>query len=623
MDLFGPITYISIGGNKYGLVIVDDFSRFTWVFFLQDKSEAKGVVKKFIKRVQIEFEVKVKNIRSDNSSEFRNTKVEEFLDEEGIKHELSAPYTPQQNGIIERKNRTLIEAARTILDEYKTPDSFWAEAINTACHAANCAYIHKHLNKTTYEIITGKKPSVHYFRVFGCKCFILNKKPKASKFASKVDEGLLNGYGTNEHAYCVFNKTTSCVVTTVDVKFDESNSSQREQVSENLVDDEEPPSVSIFRMGTGEVMPREVQVQAPCDTRNKYPSSSIRVEPPSSQVHQDESQVHGDDHGRGFDQGGEQGGDAQAEALQDENDDGPIQCQSQAPHPRLHQMVQWDHPIINILGNIEREVTTRSRLSNFCAFYSFVSSLEPLSAEQALEDPDWIISMEEELNNFKRNEVWELVPRPKKNVIDTKWVFRNKQDEFGVITKNKARLVGKGYTQVQGLDFGETYALIARLESICILLTYATHHDFKLHQMDVKSAFLNGSVQEEVYVDQPPCFEDLNFTNHVYKLHGVLYGLKQAPRAWYECLKDFLLKNSFEIGKVDSTLFIQRNGNDIFVCQIYVDDIIFGSTNDKFCEEFNMIMTKRFEVSMMGELKFFLGFQIKQMKGLSYVKPSM
>jgi hypothetical protein len=382
----------------------------------------------------------------------------------------------------------------------------------------------------------------------------------------KVDEGFLLSYGTNEHAYRVFNKTTGCVETTVYVKFDESNGSQREQVSENLVDDEEPPSVSIFRMGTSEVMPREVQVQVPVDTSTQDPSSSTRVEPPSSQVHH---------HGRGFDQGGEQSDEAKGEAPQvEDDDDGPIQRQYQAPHPRVHQMVQWDHPVDNILGSIQRGVTTRSRLSNFCAFYSFVSSLEPLSVEQSLEDPDCIIAMEEELNNFKRNEVWELVPRAKQNVIGTKWVFRNKQDDVGVVTKNKARLVGKGYTQVEGLEFGETYAPIARLESIRILLAYATHHDFKLHQMDVKSAFLNGPLQEEVYVEQPPGFEDSKFPNHVYKLHKALYGLKQAPRAWYECLKDFLLKNGFEIGKADSTLFIERNGKDIFICQIYVDDII-------------------------------------------------
>jgi hypothetical protein len=373
------------------------------------------------------------------------------------------------------------------------------------------------LNKTPYEIITGKKPSVHYFRVFGCKCFILKNKLKASKFASKVDEGFLLGYGTNEYAYHVFNKTTGCVEITVDVKFDESNGSQQEQVSENLVDDEEPPSVSIFRMGTGEVMPREVQVQAPVDSNNQDPSSSTRVEAPSSQANQDESQVHGDDHGRGFDQGGEQDDEAQDKAPQvEDDDDGPIQRQSQAPHPRVHQMVQRDHPMNNILGSIQRGVTTRSRLKKICAFYLFVSSLEPLSVEQALGDPNWIIAMEEELNNFKRNEVWELVPRPKQNVIGTKWVFRNKQDEFGVVTKNKEKLVGKGYTQVEGLDFGETYAPVARLESICILLAYATHHYFKLHQMDVKSAFLNGPLQEEVYVEQPPGFEDSRFPNHVY-----------------------------------------------------------------------------------------------------------
>jgi hypothetical protein len=192
----------------------------------------------------------------------------------------------------------------------------------------------------------------------------------------------------------------------VDVKFDESNGSQREQVNENLVDDEEPPSVSIFRMGTGEVMPREVQVQTPVDTSNQDPPSSTKVEPPSSQASQEESQVHGEDHGRGFDQGGEQGGEAQEEAPQvEDDDDGLIQRQSQAPHPRVHQMVQQDHPMNNIHGSIQRGVETRSMLTNFCAFYSFVSSLEALSVEQALEDPDWIIAMEEELNNFNRNEV--------------------------------------------------------------------------------------------------------------------------------------------------------------------------------------------------------------------------
>jgi hypothetical protein len=190
--------------------------------------------------------------------------------------------------------------------------------------------------------------------------------------------------------------------------------------------------------------------------------------------------------------------------------------------------------------SIRRGVTTRSRLKNFCAFYSFVSSLEPIKVEQALKDLDWVVAMQEELNNSERNQAQELVERSKTNIIDTKWAFRNKKDEFGIVIRNKARLVAQGYTQVEGLDFGETYAPIARLEAIWFLLDFVAHHDFKLYQMDVKSAFLNGPLSEEVHVEQPPDFEDPKRTNHVYKLRKALYGLKQSPRAWYECLKDFL-----------------------------------------------------------------------------------
>jgi hypothetical protein len=181
-----------------------------------------------------------------------------------------------------------------------------------------------------------------------------------------------------------------------------------------------------------------------------------------------------------------------------------------------------------------------------------------------------------------------------------------------VVTWNKARLVAKGYSQVEGLDFDETYAPVARLESIRILLAYATYHGFKLYQMDMKSAFLNDPIKEEVFVEQPPSFEDSEYPSHVYKLSKALYGLKQAPRAWYKCPRDFLITNGFKVGKVDPTLFTKIIAKDLFICQIYVDDIIFGSTNKSSCEEFSRIMIEKFEMSMMGELKYFLGFQIKQ-----------
>ncbi|KAK1629283.1 hypothetical protein QYE76_003598 [Lolium multiflorum] len=229
--------------------------------------------------------------------------------------------------------------------------------------------------------------------------------------------------------------------------------------------------------------------------------------------------------------------------------------------------------------------------------------------------------MHDELNNFKRNKVWTLVEKPKecRNVIGTKWIFKNKQDEFGIVVRNKERLVAQGFSQIEGIDFEETYAPVARLESICILLAYASHHNFKLQQMDVRSAFLNGPLHEEVYVKQPPGFEDPCFPNHVYELDKALYGLKQAPRAWYKHLKELLIDRGFDVGLIDPTLFTKRVNGELFICQLYVDDIIFGSTNKAFNGEFSKLMTDRFEMSMMGEMRFFLGFEIKQLREGTFI----
>jgi hypothetical protein len=242
------------------------------------------------------------------------------------------------------------------------------------------------------------------------------------------------------------------------------------------------------------------------------PSSSMIVQPPT----QDEQQVPQD---YSMDQGGAQ----EQEGREDEG-------VPHAPPTQVRTNIQRDHLVDQILSDISKEVTTHSHIANFCEHYSFVSFIEPFRVEEALQDLDWVLAMQEELNNLKINEVWSLVPRPKKNVVGTKWVFRNKQDEYEVVTRNKARLVAKGYTQVAGLNFEETFAPVARLESIRILLAYAAHHSFKLYQMDVKSTFLNGPIKEEVYMEQPSGFEDDRYPNHVYKLSKALYGLKYKPQ---------------------------------------------------------------------------------------------
>ncbi|KAI3714886.1 hypothetical protein L6452_21847 [Arctium lappa] len=214
---------------------------------------------------------------------------------------------------------------------------------------------------------------------------------------------------------------------------------------------------------------------------------------------------------------------------------------------------------------------------------------------------------------FERNEVWTLVPLLKgKTAIGAKWVFRNKKDEDGVVIRNKARLVAKGYCQEEGIDNEENFALVARLKAIRIFLAFASHKGFKVYQMDFKSAFLNGQIQEEVYVQQTPVFKSSKYPNHVYFLYKALYGLKQAPRAWYDRISNFLLVNGFKRGTTDTALFFKKRKGEILLVQIYVDDIIFGSTNESYYKKFKTLMKSEFEMSMMGEVTFFLGLQVKQ-----------
>ncbi|GJZ07030.1 putative ribonuclease H-like domain-containing protein [Tanacetum coccineum] len=302
---------------------------------------------------------------------------------------------------------------------------------------------------------------------------------------------------------------------------------------------------------------------------------------------------------------------------------------SPIPNTRIHK----DHPVDQIIRDLNSAPQTRRMTKNLkehglfssvqqrtnhkdfqnCLFACFLSQEEPKKVIQALKDPSWIEAMQEELLQFKLQQVWTLMDLPNgKRAIGTKWVYRNKKDERGIVIKNKARLVAQGYTQEEGIDYDEVFAPVARIEAIRLFLAYASFKDFVVYQMDVKSAFLYGKIEEEVYVCQPPGFEDPDFPDRVYKVEKALYGLHQAPRAWYETLSTYLLDNGFQRGKIDKTLFIRRDKGDILLVQVYVDDIIFGATKKSLCTEFEKMVHKKFQMSSMGELTFFLGLQVKQ-----------
>ncbi|GKB92637.1 putative ribonuclease H-like domain-containing protein [Tanacetum coccineum] len=282
-----------------------------------------------------------------------------------------------------------------------------------------------------------------------------------------------------------------------------------------------------------------------------------------------------------------------------------VQSKRLCPIPTLK--IHKVHPKDQILGDPKSAVQTRGKIQKAS------SVQQALNISQALQDESWVEAMQEELLQFKLQKVWILVDLPfGKKAIGTKWVFRNKRDERSIVVKNKARLVAQGFRQEEGIDYDEVFAPVARIEAIRLFLAFASYMGFTVYQMDVKSAFLYGTIEEEVYVHQPPGFVDPAHPDKVYKVIKALYGLHQAPRAWYETLSSFLLENGFRRGTKDKTLFIKKNKSDIMLVQVYVDDIIFGSTTQSMCTEFEDCMHKRFQMSSMGELTFFLGLQVKQ-----------
>ncbi|GKD02944.1 putative ribonuclease H-like domain-containing protein [Tanacetum coccineum] len=306
-------------------------------------------------------------------------------------------------------------------------------------------------------------------------------------------------------------------------------------------------------------------------------------------------------------------------------------------NPTSTKRVKSAHPSSLIIGDIASPVQTRSRVNkssngesalvcyikdqrrnnhtdfHHCLFACFLSQTEPRSVAQALEDPSWVEAMQEEMQQFQFQNVWILVDLPPgKRAIGTKWILKNKKDARGIVIRNKARLVAQGHRQEEGIDYDEVFAPVARIEAIRLFLAYASFIGFMVYQMDVKSAFLYGKIEEEVYVTQPKGFVDPKHPKKVYKVVKALYGLHQAPRAWYATLSTFLLKNGYRRGTIDKTLFIKKDSKDIILVQVYVDDIIFGSTKKAWCDEFEDLMQSEFEMSSMGELTFFLGLQVEQ-----------
>ncbi|GJZ38129.1 putative ribonuclease H-like domain-containing protein [Tanacetum coccineum] len=534
MDLFGPTFVKSLMKKMYCLVVTDDFSRFIWVFFLATKDETSEILKTIITGIENLIDLRVKVIRCDNGTEFKN-RVYEM---NGIKREFSVARTPQQNEVAERKNKTLIEAARTMLADSNLPTTFWAEAVN---------------------ILLCRKPTLSFMRPFGCPVTILNTIDHLDALTKSM----------NYKPVVIGNQSDGSTGTKA---CDNAGKSRMETIpgkdyillSLSIQDppfsssSKDSPDVGFKPSGEEE----KKDAEDPGNENSEVPNNSMdgnivygcADDPNMPEL---EDIVYLDD-------------DEDVGAKADINNLDAFMPVSPIPTTRIHK----DHQVEQIIGDLNSAPQTRRMINNLkehglfslvqqrtthkdfpnCLFACFLSQEEPKKVIQALKYPSWIEAMQE----------------------------------------NKARLVAQGYTQEEGIDYDEVFAPVAKTEAIRLFLTYASFKDFVVNQMDVKSAFLYGKIEEEVYVCQPPGFEDPEFLDKVYKVEKVLYGLHQAPRAWYETLFTYLLDNGFQRGKIDKTLFIRRDKGDILLVQVYVDDIIFGSTKKSLCTEFEKMMHKKF-----------------------------
>ncbi|GJU07511.1 retrovirus-related pol polyprotein from transposon TNT 1-94 [Tanacetum coccineum] len=446
-----------------------------------------------------------------------------------------------------------------------------------------------------------KKPDVSFLYVFGSLCYPTNDSEDLGKLNAKADIGIFVGYAPAKKAFRIYNSSgpglqfmtlgTSCSgLIPNPVPQQPFNPQTRNDWDRLFMFDEyfNPPSSAVSPVPIA-TTPRAVDITASPSSTNidqdapSSSTSSTNQQQRSSIISQCVEEPIPNAH---FD-------DPDHEPLHDVSTSQESLSNAQSSHSSLELIGRWttDHPLANVISNPSRLVSTRKQFETDVRWYyfdAFLNFVVPKNFKEAMLESLRIEAMQEEIHEFKRLQVWEFLPCPDKvMLIKLKWIFKVKTDEFDKVLKNKARLVAQGFRQEEGIDFKESFAPVARIEAIRIFVENVANKNMTIYQMDDNSS-------------------------HVYKLKKALYELKQAPRAWYDMLSSFLISQHFSKGAVDPTLFTRKAGNDLLLVQIYVNDIIFASTNTAMCDEFANLMTTKFKMSMMGQISFFLGLQISQ-----------
>ena len=539
-DVCGPMPVSSKSGSRYFVTFIDDFSRRARIYFIKTKNEVFSCFKHFIITSEKQTGKVLKILRSDNGGEYVNNEFNQYLRNIGVVHQLTNVYSPQENGVAERYNRTLLDLARSMLNGAGMPNSFWAEAVNCANYIRNRCPIQGR-KCVPEELWTGRKPSVAHLKPFGCHAFVHVPKQKRSKLDKRAVKCLMLGYSSHSKGYRLWNLTDNNITVSRDVTFDESKFGFNDERKNNNVEE-------IIYMDDTEVRDRK---------NNNNNNVNLRG----------------------------------------------------------NEIIETGREMNEGKRNL-RDRLKLKRPDYYAATSQTILADEPVNYKEAMKRIDaekWLEATNEEYSALIGMGVWDLEELPKgRKAIGCKWVFKIKKNADGSVERYKARLVAQGFTQEENKDYFETYSPVANLTTIRLMLTLAVHNNWEIHQMDVKTAYLNGDLKEEIYMKQPEGYIMPGSENKVCKLKKSLYGLKQSGRAWNEKLDMEFKKCGMRRSKADGCVYYRTVGKGLDIIVVYVDDLLIISPNEQTLKELKRLIRSCFEVKDLGKVNYLLGIRIQR-----------
>ena len=621
IDCCGPMRTKSLGGSRYFITFIDDYSRWTVVRTMKHKDEAIDHFFAYKAYVENLTNQRIRAIRTDNGGEFVSNAFDQALISMGIAVQRTPPYTPQLNGVAERANRSIVERARSMLYAANLDHSFWCEAVCTAVYLKNRSPTKALDNVTPYELWHGKKPSLDHLRTFGCKAYSHISKERRGKLDAKALECIFIGYTESSQIYRLYDPVARMIYESRDVKFIEesgmpisgsdlllngqpevidaqnsqhnSDNVMNNEISSNDATDDDVLDISSFE-SREEQKDEHVQAAAPQQSStSSLPARASRMSPRNHSSTQALNAAR--------DVSVNQGLDSRSSASPLVGSVVPLSESS----PSTMSFSQFTNSLSN--PNINHALIASSETTD---------PLEPTNYTDAMNRNDrieWEQAIQDEFDSILAANTWTLVDLPPdREAIKCKWIFKLKRNAHGEIDRYKARLVAKGFSQKEGIDYNDTFAPVVKFTSIRLLLAFGAYYDLEIHQLDVKTAFLNGNLEENIYMEQPEGFAVKGKEHLVCKLNKSIYGLKQASRQWYQKIDSVLINMYFARLESDHCVYYAKMKDVILLVALYVDDIIILSNSLMKLESLKKELSQLFAMKDLGEIHFILGIRIER-----------